>query len=152
MTRRSREKTRANKRPTIAEQPTPKKHARSDDPVIEGLPLAWRFSACDKGGPWAWSSLDDASQYKRVMEQLHEFERMNWNAISGQGSHEVERGRLAKKARDRLETIKRDDETHLMSFRVTGKNRVWCIRERNIMSVLWWDPNHSVCPALKRRT
>ena len=152
MARSSRQQTRAHKRPRIAERPTPRKQPRSDDPVIGGLPLAWRFSDHDRGGPWAWSGLDDASEYKRVMEQLHEFERMNWNAIVGRGSHEIERGRLAKRARDRLEKIGQDDVDHLMSFRVTGKNRVWCIRDRNIMRVLWWDPNHSVCPALKKHT
>ena len=86
------------------------------------------------------------------MEQLHEFERMNWNTIIGQGSHEIERRRLAKQARDRLERIGQDDVDYLMSFRVTGRQRVWCICDRNIMRVLWWDPNHSVCPALKRHT
>ena len=114
--------------------------------------MAWRLSDHDKGGPWSWSGLDDAPEYKRVMEQLHEFERMNWNTIVGQGSHEIERGRLAKQARDRLEEIGQDDVDHLMSFRLTGRNRVWCIRDRNIMRVLWWDPNHSVCPALKKHT
>lgn len=86
------------------------------------------------------------------MEQLHEFETMNLETIRRQGSHLVEVARLARRAIARLAEIKQDDIDYLMSFRVTAKNRVWCIPDRNIMRILWWDPNHTVCPSLKRHT
>ena len=77
---------------------------------------------------------------------------MNWDKIMKQGSHPIESRDLIKQARERLEDIKQDDADYLMSFRITGKSRVWCIPDRNIMRVLWWDPNHSVCPAPKKHT
>ncbi len=86
------------------------------------------------------------------MEHLHEFETMDLDTIQRQGSHPVEVVRLARKARDRLAEIKQDDVDYLRSFRITAKKRVWCIPDRNIMRVLWWDPNHTVCPSLKRHT
>lgn len=119
---------------------------------MDGLPLAWRFSACDKGGAWAWTSLDAAGKYKRVLEKLHQFETMNWSEIKRGGSHPVEVSMLAKGARDRLTQIKQNDLDDLMSFHLTGKNRVWCVRDRNIMKVLWWDPDHTVCPSIKKHT
>lgn len=39
-----------------------------------GGPLVWRFSSVDKGGPFAWSALQDPILYKEVMEKLHQFE------------------------------------------------------------------------------
>ena len=86
------------------------------------------------------------------MEKLHEFETKNWAEIRRTGSHPVPIKNLAKVARDRLATIRQDDLDELMSFRVTGKERVWCVKARNIMRVLWWDPDHTVCPAPKKYT
>ena len=76
-----------------------------------------------KVAPWVWTNLDDPSEYKRVMEELHEFEKMSLDTIMRQGSHQVELRRLAKKARDRLEEIKQDDVDHLMSFRSARLSR-----------------------------
>ena len=52
-------------------------------------------------------------------------------------------------ARDRLAEIGQDDLDELMSFRITGESRVWCIQDSAIMRVLWWDPHHGVYPIEK---
>ena len=58
-----------------------------------------------------------------------------------------------KSARDRLQKLKLDDIDELMSFRISGKERVWSIRQlNNVMKVLWWDPNHEIYPIRKRHT
>lgn len=145
-------RNRGKKQPRVAVEPAPEKFPKAAEPHVDGLPLAWRFSACDKGGSWAWTGLDAAGEYKRVMEKLHQFETMNWSEIGRDGSHPIEVSKLAKGARDRLTRIKQNDLDDLMSFRLTGKNRVWCVRDRNIMRVLWWDPDHTVCPSIKKHT
>ena len=38
---------------------------------------------------------------------------------------------LAKGARDRLTRIKQNDLDDLMSFRLIGQNRIWCVRDRD---------------------
>ena len=48
--------------------------------------------------------------------------------------------------------IRQDDVDELMSFRLDSRGRVWCIQTGNIMRVLWWDPNHEVCPSFKKHT
>lgn len=65
-------------------------------------------------------------------------------------SHPIAVTGICKEARDRLTDIKRDDVDELMSFRLTGPNRVWCIQAGNIMRALWWDPEHKICPAKKK--
>ena len=89
---------------------------------------------------------------QEVIEKLQEFEKKNWNEIIRGGSHPIPVTDIMKPARDRLQTIHKDDTDELMSFRLTGTNRVWCIRQLNVMKVLWWDPDHQICPAPKKRT
>lgn len=145
-------KKKPDKRPRVAQEPQPKKQPRALEPTVHGGPLAWRFSACDRAGAWAWTDLEIPNKYKEVMEKLHQFETKNWNDIIRGGSHPIAINDLARDARTRLRDIKQDDVDELMSFKLTGKNRVWCIKDRNIMKVLWWDPDHTVCPSKKKHT
>jgi len=138
--------------PRQASEPNPLKQPKSKDPEIAGSPLAWRFSGADSDGPFAWTTLIHGSPFKEVIERLHEFEKMNWEQIIRTGSHPIEIWKCEKAARDRLAEIKQDDIDELMSFRITGLKRVWCIQDRNIMRVLWWDPEHAVCPSPKKNT
>jgi hypothetical protein len=132
--------------------PAPIKRPKSKDPEIEGRPLAWRFSGCDRGGPFSWDGLTHGEPFKEVVERMHQFEKMNWQEIIGTGSHPIEVYRCEKLARDRLIEIQQDDVDELMSFRIAAQKRVWCIQDQNIMRVLWWDPEHQVCPSEKKHT
>jgi hypothetical protein len=132
--------------------PQPQKLPRFRDPEIEGLPLAWRFSGCDKGGPFAWSALAHGAPFQEVIDRLHEFESKSWNEIIRSGSHPIEVYKCEKPAQERLVQIKQDDIDELMSFRISGKKRVWCIKDRNIMRILWWDPEHQICPSSLKNT
>ena len=143
------------KKPKIAkhlQNLVPQKIPKTKDPEIGGSPLAWRFSACDKGGPFAWTSLEHGNPYKEVIERLHEFETKEWDEIVRGGSHPIQVYKCEKPARDRLVEIQQDDVDELMSFRISGKKRVWCIQDRNIMRVLWWDPDHAICPSHLKNT
>lgn len=134
----------------IAAVPVEGKQARYQDPCIEGHPLAWRFSGCDRGGPFSWTIGADA-KFREVIEKLHEFEGKTWAQIIETGSHAIEVHQICKEARDRLVEIERDDLDELMSFRLTGPNRVWCDKNGHIMRILWWDENHQVYPTPKDR-
>lgn len=141
---------RKNKKVTIVESPQPRKIAKYEHSHIEGMPLAWRFSGCDVEGPFAWTNLQPPI-YKQVIEALRVFETKTWQEINEMGSHPIEAYRLDKIARDRLEAIGQDDIDDIMSFRLNGRNRVWCIRMQNVMRVIWWDPDHKVYPVAKDR-
>ncbi|MBY0431511.1 MAG: hypothetical protein K2Q10_09960 [Rhodospirillales bacterium] len=151
-----------SKQPKVAQWPAPQKQPRAaTTPVVEkrpkaphvrGGPLVWRFSSADRDGPFAWSGLDDPFTYKDALEKLHQFETMEETDMRRGGSHTVEVWQLSKVAQDRLAAIQQDDIDQLMSFRLTGATRVWCRMDRNMMLVLWWDPEHAVCPSLKKHT
>jgi hypothetical protein len=112
---------------------------------VDGGPLAWRFSMCDSGGPYPWNALTP-EKHLEVIEKLHEFEKRNWDEITRGGSHLIKVADCCKDARDRLEKTERDDFDTLVSFRLSATERVWCIQAANVMSVLWWDPDHQVYP------
>lgn len=87
-----------------------------------------------------------------MLERLSSFETMTWAEIWKSGSHPIDLWRLCKDAQDRLTELKHDDQDSLISLRCGGKPRVWGIREHHIFHVLWWDPEHEVCPSLLKNT
>ncbi|MCY4128054.1 MAG: hypothetical protein OXG15_02300, partial [Gammaproteobacteria bacterium] len=84
--------------------------------------------------------LSDPETHQRVIEKLSGFEQLNPEQIKKTGSHPIEVGKLVKDARDRLQQLHKDDVDELYSFRISSRERVWCIRKQNVMEVLWWDP------------
>lgn len=137
----------------LVQNAQPAKQAKSRlPPQIANKPLCWRFSSADKNGDWAWSNLSDPQDYMQVQQMLHDYESLNWPAITATGSHPIETHKLIKDAQVRLQELQLDDIEHLMSFRLTGACRVFCIQDENIMHVLWYDPLHKICPAPKKHT
>lgn len=142
-----------NRQPKIANQPTPQKVAKfATDPKVRGGPIVWRFSHADMGGPFAWCAIPDDATFCAVVNRLANFETMTENEITQGGSHSIELHRLSKAARDRLQEISHDDLDSLYSLRIKGAERVFCIHHGGTMRVLWYDPDHQVCPSTKKHT
>jgi hypothetical protein len=138
-----------NKHPKFGAKPDPKKKPvtvehRFDD----GHPLAWRFGQTDKAGPFAWN-IAPYEKFHEIAHKLFEFENMNWNDIKAQGSHPIATEKLCDEARKRLVEIEKDDLDELLSLRLTGSNRVWCVKTGHILRPLWWDEDHKVYPVEK---
>ena len=114
--------------------------------------LTWSFLMLDEDGPFSWHLLSEAREYYKILKRKKAFEGMNSNQIRQTGSHSVLIEKLSKAARDRIDKLKLDDFEELYSLRMNSTNRVWCIKDGNTMRVLWWDPNHEVCPSLKKNT
>jgi hypothetical protein len=138
----------------IHKEPDPKKEIKiaSPPPEYKGGILAWRFNAVDRGGPFAWSNLTCSDMHKSVIEKLADFETMDEGALQNKGCHEIETHILCKEAQQRLLYLELDDLTCLFSLRLGSKTRVFCIRRPTYMRVLWWDPEHKVCPSKKKNT
>ena len=94
----------------------------------------------------------DSETLKKVIERLTGFETITWDDLRRSGSHPVSIGDLIKEARDRLQKLKIDDLDELYSLRISGRERLWGMRIGNVFSVLWWDPEHAVCPSNKKHT
>ncbi|HST60034.1 MAG TPA: hypothetical protein VLK84_15115 [Longimicrobium sp.] len=105
----------------------------------------------DLGGPWCWSALGGNS-LREVLQRMRELESMTWHAITETGSHFIETSALSRPARERLVTIQQDDVDQVYSVRVTGRRRIIGLRDGGVLRVLWWDPEHEVCPSAKKHT
>jgi hypothetical protein len=80
-------------------------------------------------------------------------ESMTWGQVEGAtGSHFVEVDAIVPDAQRRLEEIGKDEQGRLFSLRITGEMRLWGIRDIAILRLLWWDPEHQVCPSHKKHT
>lgn len=154
MSRKNRRKTKGQKQPIISSNPQVSKI-----PKISNLPpkfrdghIAWRFNSADRGGPFAWSNLNDPVEYKKVIERLTDFETMNESQLAQQNCHFIPIDDLSPDAQKRLLDINIDDLDELYSFRIKGRPRVFGVHRGSYMRVLWYDPEHKVCISRKKRT
>jgi hypothetical protein len=144
------------KRP-VARQPLPGKQKTPRVSQCEhcGYPDSsrpvWLLGVLDMEGRWGWSRIN-RGLFETVHERLRNFETMTWTAIQQGDSHFVPCSDIIKDARDRLAEIEQDDIDDLFSLRVQGRIRVWGIRDGAALKLLWLDPEHEVCPSLKKNT
>lgn len=119
---------------------------------IPALPFSWSVTSADFKGPFGWHVTDTKLIFDDVIPRLKSFETMTWAQVDGpSGSHFIEHGDLCKEAQDRLGELGREVD-QMFSLRVTGAKRIYGIREGAILEILWWDPDHLICPAPKKHT
>lgn len=82
-----------------------------------------------------------------IHEQLSRFEGMKWQEVENRFNHAIHVSRLSSAAQARLSVINMDDLEEVFSLRLQGKPRVIGIRRHAVLSILWYDPNHEVCPS-----
>lgn len=132
-----------------------KKEVRHENNMPESydkcLP-SWKFHLIDKEGNWGWDNLSPEEIWDILSNKIKDKEHINWSTLKQSGSHNVAVGDFIKEARDRLQEIGQADVDELFSLRLTGKQRIWGIRDRYALKILWWDPEHEVCPSPKKHT
>lgn len=111
---------------------------------------AWQFNRIDLNGEWGYLNATKEDLVNEILTKLKAFESMKWIDIDGKnGSHDISIAKICKEARKRLLEIEQDDIETIYSLRLTGKKRIWGIKDGRILKVIWWDPKHGVCPSLK---
>jgi hypothetical protein len=119
----------------------------------DSMKITWRLALIDKDGPWCFSKkITLAKLWEIVLDKCKNFESMTWDAIKKAGSHAVPVDQLIPDAQRRLAQINQNDIDELFSLRVSGAERIWGIRDQAALKVLWWDPEHKICPSQKKHT
>lgn len=141
----------AKRKETLSQSRKPRTPENPND-FYEQKP-AWRISKMVIGDVYGWEILN-AQKLIFLKDKLSNFESMTWSEILAKdgGSHQVKIDNLSKEAKDCLEKMGLDDVEQLVSLRLSGKERVWGILAEGILNLLWWDPEHQVCPSLKKHT
>jgi len=114
--------------------------------------LSWQIRLLDFDGPWGWDNMD-AKALKYVHGKLAQFETRTWAEVNhpNTGCHPIKIKDLCSEAQKRLVEIKVIEE-ELFSLRLSGKERLWGIREHHLFKILWWVPRHDVYPVSKKHT
>lgn len=145
-----------NKNPKVGKEPSSKKQPKtaSNPTTYNDQYPSWRIFKIDMAGPYGWNAIN-ADKLKDIHAKLSDFESMTWNEIlvrNKKSNHLVEIEQLSSEAQTRLREIQLEDIDHLVSLRLRSKERVWGIRDQGVLTILWWDPEHQVCPSKLKHT
>lgn len=108
---------------------------------------SWRFYCMDISGKW--SPIDNG--LFNDLSVLTNYENRTWAEIFGEKSHMVNVCNLIKKAQNRLSELHLYYD-QLISLRITGKKRIYCIFDNGVALIIWYDLNHEIYPCPKKHT
>lgn len=134
--------------------PSGKHPSVASEPTNNNVPISWHISLVEMVDPFGWHEIG-AEKFNEIRCKLSSFESRTWNELLVQDkkhNHSVPIDELCKIAQDRLSELGQDDIDVLVSLRLSGKERIWGIRANHVFKILWWDPDHQVCPSPKRYT
>lgn len=142
-----------------------KSPGRASTPEVDKLPrvgealehmgaqkFQWSFDKVDWGGPYCWSAVSAEKILKEVIPRLKLLEQSNWAEVQSTGSHAIEIENLIQAAQNRIKELYDDQCDSVYSLRIQGKERVFGVKDMAILRILWWDPEHEVCPSKKKHT
>lgn len=140
--------------PKSAYTPTPRKDVRPGFELdVASMAFRWSLEGFDWSGPYSVAHMGAEELVGTIISHLQAFETMTWGEIEGPtGSHFVALTDLEKAARKRLPQINMQDVDQIFSLRCGGKPRIWGVRDIAVLRVLWWDPDHLICPSQKKHT
>jgi len=164
--RRKKRKQRA-KQPVAGASPSPEKQPHSRfHPEARKIPTVeeqrdfmrlhprWRFSLLELQGAYGWARLQGQA-IRGLRDRLAELEKSTWAEIfvrDRHQNHSVDRDKLSTDAQKKLRKRKLDDFERFWSLRITAKERVWGLLVEDVFYLLWWDPEHEVCPSHLKHT
>jgi len=130
--------------------PTKKKPRQSKDPEsFMSCHPAWQFRSLDIN----CSEIDSNTIFDEILPKIQNYESMFWKEIlDSSRDHFIKVERIIQRAKDRLVELQQEDIDSLVSLHIDGTKRIWGIIDGNIMKILWWDPNHEICPSNKKHT
>jgi len=142
-----------NKNPRQKKDPKGREIRKSRDPSenLRKLP-SWTIQRIDRRFTYGWDTIPKREIWGDIIDKLKHFETMSWDSIIRNGSHNIEVNRLIPEAQGRLRELRLDDLEELFSLHLNGKKRIFGILENGILSILWYDPNHELCPSQKKYT
>lgn len=101
--------------------------------------------------PFGWHALD-GHKLKNIRERLSQFETMTWSEVlvkAKKQNHSIKVSSICTAAQQRLEALGLGVLEDVVSLRLSARERVYGYLENGVLVLLWWDPNHEICPSLK---
>lgn len=111
----------------------------------------------DSGCDWQWGP--SSSVWKDLIGTLAELSEKTWSDIESERTgghnrhrknHSMEVASLPKPAQNRISVHFGDEAPDtLFRFRLSGRKRLWGVRDGAIFHLLWYDEEHRVYPVDK---
>ncbi len=128
----------------------PRTAPRGDPSIHDRETIVWAFGISDLEGPWGWRTVAGRVWWDAILPKLRDFESMTWAEIMqaaggrtrGNNSHFVLVRNLTARAKARLAEIGQDDVSELFSLRLSATVRIYGIRDRRALKLLWYDAHH----------
>lgn len=122
--------------------------------------VVWRFDMIDRSGKFAFNPNGDGFKCKDFLEKLIDYSSMTWAEVrkqthdGGKSKHHfLSPQSLSPEAAERLKTKQLEEYSDsIFSFALDNKLRLVGIRKNENFHVLWYDPEHKVCPSIKKHT
>jgi hypothetical protein len=110
---------------------------------------SWRIGQIELVDRFGWHTLS-REKLLEIRDHLASFESMSWNEISVRSKyfhHSIPVQDIIPRAQKRLVEMGLHMLDELFRFRLANLERVWGYRDRGVMQLLWWDPDHEICPS-----
>jgi hypothetical protein len=132
------------------------KQPKTVEPAINFYKLnpAWRIGRLEMRDPFGWHEIEK-EKLDEIRQKLASLENSTWNdllLIAKKQNHSIPVEDLDAAAQRRLHELGLDDIDAVISLRFSGKERVFGIPYNVALSLLWWDPDHLVCPSELKHT
>lgn len=136
--------------------PQPRKipHSRHEVNPDERV-FRWDFSKVDTKGKWGIDKVKCSFFLHQIWGKIRDYEGMRWGEVLADNHrvHVIPVGSIVRAAQRRLQELECDEfNDHLLSFRLSGTQRVWAIQYQDRPCFLWWDPEHKIYPVGKKHT
>ena len=115
----------------------------------------WDFSKVDTKGKWAIDKVKCSFFLHEIWIKIRDYEGKRWKEVLADNHrvHVIPVGSIVRAAQKRLQELKCDEfNDHLLSFRLSGTQRVWAIQYQDRPCFLWWDPDHKIYSVDKKHT
>jgi hypothetical protein len=115
--------------------------------------LVFGLQLLDHEGSYAWTEIS-SEHTKLIAEACKGWESMRADDVfAAKGNKPVPFGNLCSAAQARLRNIELEEyDGQWWELRVSGQRRIWGVRQRHVFYIVWWDPEHQVCPSKKKHT
>lgn len=121
----------------------------------------WMFDKIDRNGESiAFDITRKDFDHREILDKMISFSSMTWAQLNRQThdngrskNHILQVESLSKVAQNRIIAMHlEEDNDRLYSIALNNTLRVIGIRDKDRFHVLWYDPEHKVCPSKKKHT
>jgi hypothetical protein len=115
------------------------------------------FTYADRATGNAWRFSPSSDHAPELFQFLCEMAKLTWAEINAQQTggksrhkkhHDQELSSIAPEAQKDIARAGLDEifGDEIYRFRLGGTRRLWGFRDEHTFHVVWWDPEHLVCP------